>query len=105
MSAAALDGLIAHEEALIAALDAGDLGGLEQAVHALRGALSNLVAVGGWHASPDLKIRLSQALRLAEAAGGRVNYLADDNRRRIDRLASVVGQPRAQAYGRTGRFG
>lgn len=105
MPAAALDGLIAFEEALIAALDAGDLGGLEQAVHGLRGALSDLAAVGGWHAHPELKIRLSQALRLAEAAGGRVNYLADDNRRRIDRFAAIAGQPRAQAYGRTGRLG
>ena len=105
MSSDALEGLIVRQEALVAALDAGDLGRLETAAQDMRGALTQVAAAGGWHVSPDLKLRLSQALRLAEAARGRVNYLADANRRRIDRFAAMAGQPRAQAYGRSGRFG
>lgn len=104
MSLAAVDGLIAREEALIAALDAGDAGQVGQAALDMRDALMTVAATGGWHGTAEVRERVLHALRLAEAAGGRVNYLADANRRRLDRLTSLAGQPRAETYGRSGRY-
>ncbi|MDO6416560.1 hypothetical protein Q4F19_19410 [Sphingomonas sp. BIUV-7] len=102
-TAAALEGLMEREEALVAALDANDVGGIERATSAIGQTLTAIVATAGWHESHALGERVTQALRLAEAAGGRIHYLADANRRRIDRLVSLAGQPRAEAYARSGR--
>lgn len=104
MTAAALEGLIAREEALVGALDAGDIGAIERETHGMAGMLAAVAATGGWRESPELSARIVQALRLAEAAGGRINYLADDNRRRIERLTTLAGRPRSEAYGRSGRL-
>ena len=104
MAAIALEGLIAREEALIAALDAGDVGALENATQDMTRALVGVAAAGGWHESPELGMRLTQALRLAEATGARIHYLADDNRRRVSRLMTLSGRPRAEGYGRSGRL-
>lgn len=103
MTAVALDDLIAREEALVCALDSGDVGAIECATQEMGIALSMVAATGGWRAEPELGQRLVRALRLAEAAGGRINYLVDDNRRRMDRLIALAGQPRVEAYGRSGR--
>ncbi|PZU11560.1 hypothetical protein [Sphingomonas sp.] len=104
MTAAALEELIEREEALVAALDAGDIGAVERLTRDMAAALAAVAASGGWSERRDLKDRVTQSLRLAEAAGGRVNYLADDNRRRIERLTALTGRPQAEAYGRRGRY-
>ena len=104
MTVASLDRLIAREEALVAALDAFDVTELEQASIDLRDAIAEVTASGAWHAGPEVGGRVIQALRLAEAAGGRINHLADRNRRQLDRLATLTGAPLPQAYRRNGRL-
>jgi hypothetical protein len=100
----ALEDLIAHEATLVAALDAGDITLIESATRNMAGAIAAVASAGGWHERSDLRDRVTAALRLAEAAGGRINYLADDNRRRLERLNTLSGRPRAEAYGRSGRL-
>jgi hypothetical protein len=93
MSNAVVEELIAREDALIAALDGQDVAGIEDATRAMRDAIAGLAANGAWNTDPELGARLVQALRLAEAAAGRINYLADRNRRQLDRLAILGGDP------------
>jgi len=102
MAAAAVDTLIAREEALIAALDGQDVRHIEAATNAMRDVVTELAGRGGWHAEPELGARLVQALRLTEAAAGRLNFLADRNRRQLDRLATLTGDPLPDAYARHG---
>jgi hypothetical protein len=104
VSEAALDTLTAAQAAHIAALDAGDIDALESATAALRQALDEVRGLGGWRARTDLRARLIDARKQADAARARINWLADANARRLDRLATATNLPRAQAYGRTGRF-
>lgn len=103
MSIAVVESLIAREEALIAALDGQDTHTIEAATAAMRDVVARLATQGGWHATPELGERLTQALRLTEAASGRLNYLADRTRRQLDRLATMTGEPLSSAYARTGR--
>jgi len=105
VSEAALDKLMAAQAAHIAALDAGDIDVLESATVALSAALDEVRSVGGWRTRPDLRSHLIDARKQADAARARVNWLADVTARRLDRLVSVTGLPRAQAYGRNGRLG
>lgn len=105
MNQAALDALIAHEEALIAALDSQDIALIETSTSDMRDALTRVAAIGSWHDRGTVGERVVQAVRLAEAAKGRINYLADRNRRQLDRLATLTGAPLAAAYGRAGRLG
>lgn len=104
MSAAALDGLIASEEGLIAALDGGDAAAIEAALLAFRYALEEVKAAGGWREAPRIVERITHALQLADAARIRTNYLADRTRRQLDRLARPRAATRATAYGRDGRL-
>lgn len=104
MSHAALERMIARQEALSAALDGHDVAALERAASALNTAVQEVAASGGWHAGAELRGRLRLSLQLADAAKARINYLADRTRRRLDRLAALTGEPRTQAYGRTGRL-
>ena len=105
MSEAALAKLTAAQAAHIAALDAGDLDLLESATATLRQALDEVRAVGGWRVRADLRPQILTARKQADAARARINWLADVNARHLDRLANATSLPRAQAYGRTGRFG
>ena len=104
MSIAALDTLIAREEALVAALDGQDVEQIESATEAMRIALIEVAAIGSWHDRAELGARVVQAVRLAEAAKGRVHYLADRNRRRLDTLAMLTGGGLPPAYGRSGQL-
>jgi len=105
MSKAVVEQLIAREDALIAALDGQDVAAIEEATRDMQGSVANLAATGGWNTNPELGARLIQALRLAEAANGRLNYLADRNRRKLDRLAALGGDPLPLSYQRAGRLG
>jgi hypothetical protein len=104
MSGAAVEMLIAREEALIAALDGQNIAAIEGATRAMGDALAHVAAAGGWQTRPELGVRLVQALRLAEAARGRLNYLADRTRRQLDRLATMTGAPLPTTYRRAGRY-
>ena len=104
MSEAALQQLSDAQAALIAALNARDLTGIEAANAAIAGAVENVRKVDGWRDRPGLREDLIQILRNAEAARGQVNALADQNRRSLDKLISLAGPPRAVAYGRSGKL-
>ncbi len=99
MSDAALDELIARGHALVAALDADDAPAIEAATTAFRAALEPLRSA----ARDPAKAR--EALAVTEAARVRVACLADVTRARLARIAAMTGRaPRAQTYGRSGRF-
>jgi hypothetical protein len=90
------------QTALSAALVANDIDTLQQAGDALAEAVAALRTVEGWGDRPGLRDDLLAALATAEASRGVVNQLADRNRRQLDRLIGLAGQPRAEAYGRAG---
>ena len=101
MSDRALQQLSDAQTALIAALDAHDIDAIDAANAAVASAVEAVRAAGGWRDRPGLR----QDLKCAEAARGRINGLADINRRKLDKLISLAGAPRAVAYGRRGRLG
>ena len=92
MSAGAVNGIIASSEALIAALDAHDIVAIETSLKAFGDSVATIRSVGNWERSPELSARLSEALRLADAARTRVRYLADSNRQQLDMLAMAAGR-------------
>jgi hypothetical protein len=102
MSDAALQQLDDAQTALIAALDAHDLDAIDAANGAVARAVEQVRAVGGWRDRPGLRDDLVRILRSAEAARGRINALADGNRRDFDKLINLGGPPHTRAYGRRG---
>ena len=102
MSLAALDRLqVCHEE-LIGALDGRDIEAIEASVERFRGAVEEVRALGGWRDNPEVKERAEYIARLTDAAQGRVNFLTDLNRHRIDALDAARWQGQAACYGRDG---
>jgi len=81
----------AHEH-LIEALDGHDVEAIEQRVEALRAAIADVRAQGGWRDTPGLKDRARHIAQLGEAARVRVNFLTDLTRQRLDMLAAARGQ-------------
>jgi hypothetical protein len=102
MSAAALEQLAEAQAAMTAALLAHDLDTLEQAGDALAEAVATLRSVETWRGQDAARGDVSRAFDAAGATRGLVNRLADLNRRKLDRLVTLAGQPRAQAYTRNG---
>ncbi len=78
-------------DALIAALDVGDVAAIEQATRIVAELLPMMRS-----APPDAK--LDHAARQAEAARIRVNFLADRNRQKLDRLRVHRGEPALSLY-------
>jgi hypothetical protein len=105
VSDGALQQLSDAQAALSAALDAHDVEAVEAATAAVAVAVEEVRVVGGWRDRPGLREDLIHILKDAEAARGRVNTLSDFNRRKLDKLIALAGQPRAVAYGRNGRLG
>jgi hypothetical protein len=103
VSLVALDRLQACHEELIGALDGRDVEAVEASVARFRGAVEEVRAAGGWRDNPDVKGQAEHIARLADAAQGRVNFLTDLNRHRIDALDAVRGRSHAARYGRDGR--
>ena len=104
MSQTALQQLSDAQAALTAALDARDIEALDAATAAVAVAVDEVRVVGSWQDRPALREDLIQVLNGADAARGRVNALADINRRKLDKLISLAGAPRAVAYGRSGKL-
>lgn len=100
-----VDRLKAAQDALAAALEGGDLAAILACNVEMAQALAEAQAIGGWRDRAHLRSTVTALLAKAESLAGRVNYLADANRRRLDRFATATGAPRTQAYGRTGRLG
>jgi len=105
MSEAALNRLTEASEGLIKALDTGTAEAVEQATRRFSNALSEVQSIGGWHGSPDIIAKLQYAMKLADAARARVNYLADIIRRRFEALCKAAGIDRpSHAYDRRARL-
>jgi hypothetical protein len=97
-----IEGVIAAQAALIAALDAGDVAAIEGTTTTLS---RLLLAIRSSGAPAGVRHdRVDHALRQTDAARARVNYLADRNRQRLDRLAERRGARRPSTYNSTGRF-
>lgn len=92
MSEAAVNRMIATSEALIAALDAHDVEAIETTLPKFGESVRDLRSSGGWQRSPELSARLAKAMALADAARTRVRYLADNNRQKLDMLATAAGR-------------
>ena len=102
MTGADIEGVIVAQSALIAALDAGDVGTIETATAALSQLLTAVRKNGAMvEVSRD---RVEHAVRQTEAARTRVNYLADRTRQRLDRLAERRGLRRSATYNATGNL-
>jgi hypothetical protein len=104
VSEAALRQLHDAQAALIAALDGRDVDAIHAANRDLAKAGDAVAAAGGWRDRPALRQELVRMLRMAEAARGRVNALADLNSRKLDKLTSLAGHPPARAYARSGQL-
>ncbi len=103
MSTIILDRLIHSEQALIDALDGDEADTIERSLIGFADAIEGLKGVAGWRDSPDVVIRVTHALQLAEAARIRTLYLADRTRRQIEQLTALgAGTGKALAYGRDG---
>ncbi len=100
MSVNLVQTLVSQQSALVHALDGTDVATIETATHRLAGTLALVSSSGGWREMPDLISQLSEALRLAQAAAARVNFLTEQNRRRLERVHSARGAPATGlAYG------
>lgn len=105
MSEAVLTRLTQASEGLIHALDKGSAEAVEQATERFSKALKDVQAIGGWRGSPEVIEKLQYAMKLADAARMRVNYLTDINRRRFESLCKAAGIERpAEAYDRRARL-
>ena len=102
MSVATLDRLIESEQALVHALDGDAPDAIERALVGFADSIEGLKGVAGWRDTPDVVIRVTHALQLAEAARIRTLYLADRTRRQIERLSAIGSQAGTFAYGRNG---
>jgi hypothetical protein len=103
MTPAPLQRLEACHHALIDALDAQDVDGLESSIEAFRSALDDVRAQGAWRDQPGVIESITRIHSLSEAARIRVNFLTDLNQQRIDALAAARGRDNVVVYGRTGR--
>lgn len=104
MKALSLDALIAAERALIAALDADDVAAIERTTTDYANALRHVRGGGAWAAAPELRARVVEALRLADAARARVNLLVDRTRQRLALLSRAAGREPGIGYRRDGRL-
>lgn len=105
MSEAALQRLAETQAAMAAALDAQDIAALEALLSPMAQAVGEIASAGGWHGRADLRETILASLRQADAVRGRINFHADRANRRFDRLASLAGVHRPQAYSRSGYRG
>lgn len=97
MSLEAVTRIASCQEALIGALDANDIAAIEAAVSSLD------EAVSGLRRSDDtaaFRSALPEAMALNQAARIRVNFLTDNNRRRLNALAALRGAPSGLTYSR-----
>lgn len=103
MPPSAIENLIDCQSALIRALDGGDVSAVEAATAQVARALEQVRQ----EAPPrrEERGRVDYALRQAEAARGRVNFLTDRVAQRIERLPERRGHRTVQTYTNTGKIG
>ena len=103
MRSRAIDRLIDCQGALISALDAGDVSAVEDATARVARALEAVRAETP-SANED-RPRFDYALRQAEAARGRVNFLTDRVSQRLERLTHQRGERVTHTYTNAGKLG
>lgn len=99
----AIERLIDCQGALISALDAGDVIAVEDATARVARALEAVRDEG--LSTTDDKPHFDYALRQAEAARGRVNFLTDRVSQRIERLTHQRGDRVIHTYTNAGKLG
>ncbi len=104
MNGPGIDALIASERALIAALDADDVAAIERTTTDYANVLRHVQGAGAGWAAPELRARIVEALRLADAARARVNLLVDRTRQRLTLLSRAAGREPGIGYRRDGRM-
>lgn len=103
MATRAIEQLIACQGALIQALDAGDIVAVETATAQVARALD--AVRGETVASSEDRVEFDYALRQADAARGRVNFLTDRVAQRLERLTQRRGDRTVRTYTNTGKLG
>ena len=103
MSLEALNALAAAQARLVAALDGGDIAGIEAASQALAREVEQVRSVAAWRATPELQQQATGAMQIGESARLRLSYHADRGRRRLEVLLGLAGRAAAN-YGRNGRM-
>jgi hypothetical protein len=98
MNSATLDRVISCQDALLAALDARDIGAIESASVALATALAEARNADSWRDSGTLRQKVDHASKQATAARIRVNCLSQWTRQRIDRLNGLRGLKSGDSY-------
>jgi hypothetical protein len=103
MTCSPIELLIDCQGALIRALDDGDVSAVERATASVARALDAVrdEKIG----SATERGRFDYALRQAEAARGRVNFLTDRVAQRLDRLTQRRGNRVVQLYTSSGKLG
>lgn len=103
MPPSAIERLIDCQGALISALDAGDVNAVEDATARVARALDDVRAEG--KATTNDRPQFDYALRQAEAARGRVNFLTDRVSQRLERLTHQRGDRVTHTYTNAGKLG
>jgi hypothetical protein len=94
MTGHVLSRIASSQEALIAALDANDVAAIEAAIASLEAAVGQLRRSG----QSVLREALPEAMALNQAARIRVNFLTDNNRRRLEAVAAIRGAAAGLTY-------
>ncbi len=97
MSATAVKLLIDAQNALIAALDDGDVAAIETATQQMAQAVEGVRTQDAWH-DPSAVEDLNHAMKQTQAARIRVNYLSDWTRQKIDRFSEIRGGMRSSKH-------
>ena len=100
---AILDAIIDAHTHLIAALDSGSVAAIELATVRLSHTL-HTVAGATVEPTQDARARVDHALRQSEAAGLRINYLADRNRQKLAKINPLRGELQPALYGSSGQY-
>lgn len=104
MNVRSIESLIAAQSALIAALDARDVGAIESATVHLADAVVGLRKTGAWHATVAERAAVDHGLKQAAAARARVNYLANEARERSERLHGARSDGAPSVYAADGQL-
>jgi len=97
-----IEAVITAQSVLIEALDAGDVGRIEQATAALARVLD--AAKRAKSPMTTDHSRVEHAVRQSEAARLRVSYLAERTQQKRDRLSEIRGGPRQPLYNPGGKL-
>lgn len=103
MTVVALSDLIRCQNDLIKALDSDSVSALEHATASVAAAIARLTSDPEWQKSLDVGEDVTYALKQAEAAKARVNFLTDRTRQRLERITSARGDRVVQTYGARGK--